>query len=172
MLIDDFRSEYARYRKLGEGALAQVTDDGLNAMPASDANSIAMIVHHVGGNLVSRFTSFTTTDGEKPDRDREREFEIRAYTREDVEGWWREGWNALETALAGLTDDMLEQTVTIRQQPLTIHAALTRSVSHTAYHVGQIVLLARMHAKVEWKSLSIPRGGSESYNRAPTRERG
>jgi hypothetical protein len=172
MLLDDFRSEYARYRKLGDGALAQATDDGLNAMPSPDANSIAMIVRHVGGNLVSRFTNFTTSDGEKPDRDREKEFEIRTYTREDVERRWRAGWVAVETALASLDDTMLEQTVTIRQQPLTIHAALSRSLSHTAYHVGQIVLLARMHAKTDWKSLSIPRGGSEAYNKAPTRERG
>jgi uncharacterized protein DUF1572 len=172
MLLDDFRSEYARYRKLGDGALAQVSDDGLNALPSSDGNSVAMVVRHVGGNLISRFTNFTTTDGEKPDRDREREFEIRTYTRDDVEKWWRGGWTAVETALAALNDKMLEDAVTIRGQPLTIHAALCRSLSHTSYHVGQIVLLARMHASGEWKSLSIPRGGSEAYNKAPTRERG
>jgi hypothetical protein len=172
MLLDDFRSEYARYRRLGDGALAQVTDDGLNAMPSTDGNSIAMIVRHVGGNLISRFTNFTTTDGEKPDRHREEEFEIRTYTRDDVERWWKNGWSAVESALVGLDDAMLEHNVTIRQQPLSIHAALSRSLSHTAYHVGQIVLLARMHASGEWKSLSIPRGGSEAYNKAPTRERG
>lgn len=172
MLIDDFRSEYGRYRKLGDGALGQITDDGLNALPSSDGNSVAMIVRHVGGNLVSRFTNFTTTDGEKPDRDRETEFEIRTYTRDDVAAWWEKGWAALDTALAGLNDGMLQNTVTIRGQPLTIHAALSRSLSHTSYHVGQIVLLARMHASGEWKSLSIPRGGSDAYNKAPTRERG
>jgi hypothetical protein len=172
MLIDDFRGEYTRYRALGEKALAQVSDEALNALPVTEGNSMAMIVRHVGGNLASRFSDLLTADGEKPDRDRDAEFADRAYSREEVSEWWQKGWSTLEAQLAALGDDDLGKTVTIRQQPLSVHAALSRSLSHVAYHVGQIVLLARMHAGSEWQWLSIPKGGSEAYNRAPSRETG
>ena len=165
MLIEDFRGEFQRYRSLGERALAQTPDDALNLVPSPEGNSVAMIVRHVGGNLVSRFTDFLTTDGEKPDRDRDREFETRSYSRAEVEAWWQKGWSAVETALAGLDDDTMGTTVTIRQQPLTVHAALSRSIAHIAYHVGQLVLLARMYTAGPWESLSIPRGQSEAFNR-------
>jgi uncharacterized damage-inducible protein DinB len=172
MLIDDFRTEYRRYRQLGERALAQVSDEALNAVPSSQANSMAMIVRHVSGNFVSRFTDFLTTDGEKPDRDRDREFDERSYTRADVDGLWAKGWAVVEAQLKTLDDSQLERTVTIRRQPLTVHAALSRSLAHVAYHVGQLVLLGRMHAGDDWRSLSIPRGQSETYNQAPVFEKG
>ncbi len=175
MLIDDFRGEYSRYRSLAERAMAQVADEALNRVPMAEGNSMAMIVRHVGGNLVSRFTDFLTSDGEKPSRDRDAEFVERDYSRAEADQWWRDGWAALETQLASLTDQDLGRTVTIRQQPLTVHAALSRSLSHVAYHVGQLVLLARMHAGdggAAWPSLSIPRGQSVAYNQAPTREKG
>jgi hypothetical protein len=169
-LIDDFRSEFGRYRAMGERAMAQVPDAALNAVPAADANSIAMIVRHVGGNLVSRFTDFLTADGEKPDRHRDEEFEIRPYARAEVNAWWTRGWSVVEQQLAALSDADLGRTVTIRGQPLSVHAALCRSLAHTASHVGQLVLLGRMHAAT-WESLSIPRGQSEAYNRAPSSEK-
>ena len=165
MLIDDFRSEFQRYRSLGERALSQTPDEALNIVPSLEGNSLAMIVRHVGGNLVSRFTDFLTTDGEKPDRDRDREFETTSYTRAEVSAWWASGWTAVESALAGLDDGTLTATVTIRQQPLSVHAALSRSMTHIAYHVGQMVLLARIHAAGPWQSLSIPRGQSDAFNR-------
>jgi uncharacterized damage-inducible protein DinB len=169
MLIADFRSEYARYRQLAEKALAQMPDAELNRVPAPDANSAAMIVRHMSGNLISRFTDFLTEDGEKPNRDRDREFDERPYSRTEVAELWAKGFAVLDDALAPLTDADLERTVTIRQQPMTVHAALSRSLAHLAYHVGQIVLLARIHAAGPWESLSIPKGQSVQYNAAPSR---
>ena len=171
MLIDDFRTEYKRYRALGERAMAQTPDDALNVLPGAEANSMAMIVRHVSGNFVSRFTDFLTTDGEKPDRDRDREFDERSYTRAEIDALWMRGWAVVEAQLQALTDADLERTVTIRRQPLTVHAALSRSLAHVAYHVGQLVLLARMHVGDGWQSLSIPKGQSEKYNRAPNLEK-
>ena len=169
MLISDFRSEYARYRQLAEKALAQMPDAELNRVPAPDANSAAMIVRHMSGNLISRFTNFLTEDGEKPNRDRDREFDERPYTRDEVTGLWANGFAALDEALAPLTDADLERPVTIRQQSMTVHAALARSLAHLSYDVGQIVLLARIHAAAPWESLSIPKGQSTQYNAAPSR---
>jgi uncharacterized damage-inducible protein DinB len=170
MLISDFRSEYARYRQLAEKALAQMPDAELNRVPAADANSVAMIVRHMNGNLISRFTNFVTEDGEKPHRERDAEFDERAYSRNEVTELWTKGFAVLDDALAPLTDDDLERTVTIRQQPMTVHAALSRSLAHLAYHVGQIVLLARISAASPWQSLSIPKGQSKQYDATPTRE--
>jgi uncharacterized damage-inducible protein DinB len=169
MLIDDFRSEHARYRHLAEKALAQMPDTALNQVPSTDSNSAAMIVRHISGNLVSRFTNFLTEDGEKPSRDRDAEFVERPYSRAEIDELLRKGYAVLEDALASLTDDDLARTVTIRQQPLTVHAALSRSLAHAAYHVGQIVLLARTTAAGPWQSLSIPRGQSQQFNAAPKR---
>ena len=146
MLIADFRAEYARYRELAEKALAQLPDAELNRVLASEGNSAAMIVRHMSGNFVSRFTNFLTEDGEKPNRDRDREFDERPYSRAEVNELWARGFAVLDAALAPLGDADLERTVTIRQQPMTVHAALARSLAHLAYHVGQIVLLARIHA--------------------------
>lgn len=171
MLIDDFRSEYARYRQLGEKAMQQASEDALNAVPAPDANSIAMIVRHISGNFISRFTDFLTSDGEKPTRDRDDEFADRHYMPQEIDQLWRQGWAVLESALRQLSDGDLEKNVTIRGQPLTVHAALSRSLSHVAYHVGQIVLLARVDTGADWQSLSIPRGKSAEYNKAPTKEK-
>lgn len=169
MYIADFRSEYARYRELAEKALAQMPDGELNRVPAPDANSAAMIVRHMSGNLVSRFTDFLTDDGEKPNRNRDAEFDERDYTRAEVNALWAKGFDVLEEAIGSLTDADLERTVAIRQQQMTVHAALSRSMAHLAYHVGQIVLLARITAAGPWQSLSIPKGQSAQYNAAPTR---
>ena len=170
-MIEDIRSEYRRYRDLGEKALAQMPDVALNHLPNAEGNSAAMIVRHIGGNFVSRFTDFLTADGEKPDRDRDREFEERGYSRAEMDATWTKGWAVLEKTLAGLTDADFTRTVTIRGQPLTVSAALCRSLAHVAYHVGQLVLLARMNADKPWQSLSIPRGASAAYNAAPSREK-
>ena len=171
MLIQSFIDEYQRYRILGEKAIAQAPDDALNRVPVGNGNSIAMIVRHVGGNLASRFTNFLTEDGEKPNRDRDREFDERPYTRAEMDEIWKRGWSVVAANVGPLTDADLSRSVTIRQQPMTVHAALCRSLAHIAYHVGQIVLLAREHADQEWQSLSIPRGQSQQYNASPTREK-
>ncbi|MDB4914903.1 MAG: hypothetical protein JWM95_2547 [Gemmatimonadetes bacterium] len=170
-IIDDFAGEYRRYRTLGEKAFAQMSDDALNHVPAADANSVAMIVHHMSGNLRSRFTDFLTADGEKPWRIRDEEFKHRVSTRDEVNATWAAGWNVLEAQLDALTDVSLGQTVMIRRQPLTVNAALCRSLSHVSYHVGQIILLARITATAPWTSLSIPRGQSVAYNANPTGEK-
>jgi hypothetical protein len=169
MLIADFRSEYARYRQIAEKAMRQMPDVLLNRVPAPDANSAAMIVRHMSGNFVSRFTNFLTEDGEKPNRNRDAEFEERAYTRDEVEEQWAKGFAVLDDALAPLGDADLGRTVTIRGQPMTVHAALARSLAHLSYHVGQIVLLARIYASGPWASLSIPKGQSAQYNADPKR---
>ena len=171
MFVKDFADEFARYRALGEKAMTQVDDEGLNRTPATDGNSIAVLVRHIGGNLNSRFSNFLTEDGEKPWRDRDGEFAEGAFTRADIDDAWTTGWRTLESALAMLSDADMGHVVTIRGQQLTVHEALSRSVAHTAMHVGQIILLARIVASQPWQTLSIPRGQSKAYNQNPTLEK-
>jgi hypothetical protein len=170
-MISDFRDEYRRYRTLGEKAIAQVTPDQLNRVPGPDANSIAMLVRHVGGNLASRFTNFLTEDGEKPWRDRDEEFATRDYAPTEVRLWWERGFDILEKEIGALTEADLDRMVKIRGQSLTVSQALCRSLAHVAMHVGQIVMLAKLAAGDKWQTLSIPKGKSDEYNRNPTLEK-
>jgi hypothetical protein len=170
-LIKDIIDEYARYRSIGEKAMRQVTDNDLNVVIGKDNNSIAIIVRHLSGNLVSRFTDFQSSDGEKPWRDRDSEFEDARYDPREVERLWVEGWNVLEAELSKLSDAQLQQHVYIRGQSWTIHEALCRSLAHVSYHIGQIVLLARILNDSEWQWISIPKGESREYNRNPTKEK-
>jgi hypothetical protein len=167
----DFFNEYARYRSLGEKALAQVPDAALNRMPTPDGNSIAILVRHIGGNLASRFTDFLTTDGEKPWRDRDGEFAEGPFTRAEIDEVWKKGWDVVESEVGKLSDDDLTRTITIRGTASTVHEALCRSIAHTSMHVGQIILLARMYATGEWQTLSIPKGKSQDYNKNPVFEK-
>jgi uncharacterized damage-inducible protein DinB len=171
MFVKDFIDEYARYRASAEKAMAQVSDDALNHVAARDGNSIAMLVRHMSGNLRSRFTDFLTSDGEKQWRDRDGEFSDGTFTRAETDAAWKAGWNALESALGALTDDDLTKMVSIRGVPLTVHEALVRSVTHTASHVGQIVLLARILSAGEWNWITIPKGQSPPYNPNPGLEK-
>jgi len=171
MFVKDFVDEYARYRLMGEKAMAQVSEEGLNRVVAPDGNSIAMIVRHIGGNFVSRFTNFLTEDGEKPWRNRDGEFADGVYGRTEIEDAWTTGWSILESELGHLTDADLERFVTIRGTELTVHEALCRSLAHVASHVGQIVLLARIVAPERWQWISIPKGQSQQYNQNPTLEK-
>jgi uncharacterized damage-inducible protein DinB len=164
MLIDDFRNEYTRWRRTAEQAIAQMPDEALNHVPSPDGNSVAMLVRHVSGNLVSRFTNFLTEDGEKPDRDRDAEFEEHSYTRAEIDEMMRRGFGVVDATLASLTDDDVTRTVTVRGEPMTVHAALARSLAHIANHMGQIVLLAKITVGGPWRSLSIPRGQSKTFN--------
>jgi hypothetical protein len=160
-LVDLVRT-FRNYKALGDGALSQVSDDDLHTLVDRDANSIAVIVKHLAGNLRSRFTDFLTTDGEKPDRDRDAEFEMaERVSRDDINGWWEEGWAIALASIESLTPEDLERTVTIRGEPFHVVEALNRLATHAAYHVGQIVLLAKHFAGPNWKSLSIPKGQSK-----------
>ena len=129
-----------------------------------------VICWHLSGNLKSRFTDFLTSDGEKPWRQRDEEFQARRVTRAELLDKWESGWAPLLSTLMALTDVQLQATVTIRRQPLVVHEALHRSLGHTAYHVGQIVYQAKALRGVAWRYLSIPPGGSNAYNRDPTNE--
>ena len=171
-LITAVQAEYARYKALADGAMQQLTDAQLNAAPAPDgSNSIAVICWHVSGNLASRFTDFLTSDGEKPWRAREEEFATRSVTRDELTAKWEAGWKVLTDTATALTDDDLERTVTIRQQPLTVHEALLRSLAHVSYHVGQIVFSAKAMRQGDWTYLSIPPGMSDAYNKNPTHDK-
>lgn len=162
--IESARREFELYRGMAERAMARVDDTGFFATPGPETNSIAILVKHLGGNLRSRWTDFLTTDGEKPDRDRDSEFELRAEdTRADLMRRWDEGWRRAFAALDALTDADASRTVMIRWEAHTVLQAVLRQLTHAALHTGQIVLLARHYAR-DWESLSIPRGESKAFN--------
>ncbi len=161
--IDLFRY----YKKLGERAIAQCPEEGLFSALDAESNSIAIIVKHMAGNMRSRWTDFLTTDGEKPDRNRDTEFEAPPATREDLVTAWEAGWNIVFSALAPLSEADLARTVTIRGEPHSVMQAINRQMGHYSYHVGQIVFLARhlsTSAGGQWNSLSVPRKQSAQYN--------
>lgn len=160
--------EFKRLKALADGAMSQVTPEQFSAVASAGDNSIAVIVKHVGGNLLSRWTEFLTSDGEKPGRNRDSEFELAACdTHEVLMNQWESGWAALFSALEPLTDSDLEKTVTIRGEPLSIMQAINRQLTHYAYHVGQIVYVAKHYAGNSWRSLSIPKGKSAEFNARP-----
>ena len=147
-----------QYQELGSRAMLQLEPADFFRTSDEESNSVAVIVKHLAGNMRSRWTDFLTTDGEKPDRDRDGEFELAASTTPaDVRRWWEDGWRCVFTALTPLRPDDLLRTVTIRGEPLTVLEAIDRQVAHYAYHVGQIVQLARHFAGPRWQTLSVPR---------------
>jgi uncharacterized damage-inducible protein DinB len=168
--IRSLEEEYKRYKALGEAALAQLSEEQLSVPASGGGNSIAAIVWHVAGNLESRFTDFRTSDGEKPWRNRDEEFEARTVSRAVLTEKWERGWRALFDALDSITDADLQARIRIRHQPVRIDEALHRSLAHTTYHVGQIVFLAKQFRGEQWNCLSIPLGGSRAYNDAPRDE--
>lgn len=170
-LVGAIEAEYRRYQALGQGALEQLSDAQLCQADGSGGNSIATIVWHVSGNLVSRFTDFLDSDGEKPWRDRESEFLARTVSRPELLEQWEKGWSVLLQSLGGLGDDRLHTAVTIRGVPLSVHEALLRSLAHTSYHVGQIVFLAKALRGGDWRYLTIPPGQSAAYNANPIAEK-
>lgn len=147
-------------------AIAQLPDDKLHVALDANTNPIAVIVKHVAGNLLSRWTGFLTTDGEKPWRNRDDEFVDTFARRADLLEHWERGWRTLFETLGALTADDLLRTVTIRGEPHSVPLAIQRSLAHCAYHVGQIMLIARILAGDQWETITIPRGGSASYNQA------
>ena len=171
-MVAAIETEYQRYKSLGEGTMSQLAEDQLIVRPTPESLSIAMIVWHMSGNLESRFTDFLTTDGEKPWRNRESEFEERRVGRAELLAKWERGWKILFATLAQLKDADLTRVVTIRGQSATVGEALERSATHTSYHVGQITYLGKMFRGGQWKYLSIPPGGTTAYNANPTHEKG
>ena len=149
---------FRQYKELGERAMDQLEPAQLAAALDGESNSVAVIVRHLAGNMRSRWTDFLTTDGEKPDRDRDSEFELDPTTTPaEVRGWWDEGWACVFAAIEPLRPEDLLRTVTIRGVPHTVLEAIDRQIAHYAYHIGQIVQLARHYAGTRWQTLSIPR---------------
>ncbi|MGA8224610.1 MAG: DUF1572 family protein [Candidatus Acidiferrales bacterium] len=154
-------------KRQGERAIKQCPEDGLFATLDSESNSIAIIVKHMAGNMRSRWTDFLTSDGEKPDRNRDSEFEEPPRTRAELMAMWEAGWKILFEALEPLTDGDLARTVMIRKEPHSVMQAINRQVAHYSYHVGQIVFLAKhltTKATGSWNSLTVPRNRSGDYN--------
>jgi hypothetical protein len=158
-IIGSIEHEYRRYKSLGERTFDQLSVDELVHIPAAEANSVTILVWHIAGNLKSRFTDFLTSDGEKPWRQRESEFEDRRVSHEQLRQKWEEGWAVLFGTLGRLSDADLGKRVVIRGESLAVHQALHRSLAHTSSHVGQIMLLGKTQRGAEWRSLSIPRSG-------------
>ncbi len=162
--IEDSLTLFRYYKNLGERAMAQVTDEQLFAVLDDEANSIGVIVKHMAGNMRSRWTDFLTTDGEKPDRDRDSEFVAPPSTRQAVLDVWEDGWTRVFRALEPLEDADLGSTVTIRGEAHSVMQAVNRQIAHYALHVGQIVMLAKHFAHDRWQSLSVPRNRSAEFN--------
>jgi hypothetical protein len=163
--IEDSLAVFWQYKQLGERAMAQVGDEQLFALLDDEANSIAIIVKHLTGNMRSRWTDFLTTDGEKPTRNRDCEFVDPAATREALLCEWEEGWACVFRAIEPLTDADLTRTVTIRGEAHSVMQAINRQLAHYPQHVGQIVLLAKHWAGSQWQSLSVPKNKSAEFNR-------
>jgi len=162
--IEAFEKEFHKAKGLSEGAIAQVEEKDLHSRINPQQNSIAAIMRHVSGNLVSRFTDFLTSDGEKPTRNREGEFEDANLSRPQLMEAWERGWKCMFDSLALLGDDDLTRVVTIRKEPHSVMLALIRSATHCHWHAGQIALIAK-HLKGEgWKYLTVPPGGSAAFN--------
>lgn len=163
--LTSVKKEFQRYKSLGEKAIAQVPDEALHWQYNDESNSIATTVKHLWGNMLSRWTDFLTTDGEKEWRQRDAEFEEDKASRQEIMARWEEGWSCLFAALDSLTEANLNQVVYIRAEPHSVMEAINRQLAHYPYHVGQIVYLARMQAGTGWKSLTIPKNKSEEFNK-------
>ena len=162
--LRDSLSLFRYYKHLSERAMQQVTDDQLGAVLDTEMNSIAIIVKHLAGNMRSRWAGFLVSDGEKPDRRRDTEFENPPATRAGLMKLWEDGWACVFTALEPLSDADIDRTVMIRGEPHSVMQAINRQIAHYAYHCGQIVFLAKHLQASQWKSLSVPRGRSETFN--------
>ena len=160
--LDEARRQLRGHKRMGERAMSQLPDEDFFVTLDPESNSVAILVKHLAGNMRSRFTDFLTSDGEKPDRHRDQEFELNAVTtRGEVMRWWEEGWARLFATLDPLKPEDAMRTVTIRGEPHTVLQAINRQIAHYAQHIGQIVFLAKHLRSSEWQTLSIPRGRSE-----------
>lgn len=161
--LKDAIKRFNYYKTLGDQTFAQLEEKDFFFQPSAESNTIAVIVQHMYGNMLSRWTNFLTEDGEKEWRKRDAEFENTPLSKEDVLSFWNAGWDCLLKTLESLQPADLMKTVTIRTEPLTVYDAILRQLAHYPYHVGQIVYVGRMIRDTDWKSLSIPKGESLSY---------
>ncbi|HVP72281.1 MAG TPA: DUF1572 family protein [Phycisphaerales bacterium] len=164
LFVPEVLAVFRSQKDLADRAIAQVSDANLHVALDANTNSIAVIMKHMAGNMLSRWTDFLTSDGEKPGRNRDEEFIDRFTSRTEVLAHWEQGWAALLNTLVSLAPNDLVETITIRGEPHSVIRALDRQLSHYGYHVGQIVLIARILAGENWTTLTIPRGGSHQYN--------
>jgi hypothetical protein len=163
--LEEVRRQFRGHKRLAEAAMAQLKDEEYFIALDPESNSVAVLVKHLAGNMRSRFTDFLATDGEKPDRNRDTEFEMNSgTTRAEVMRWWEEGWARVFATVDALQPDDVMRTVTIRGEPHTAMQAINRQIAHYAQHTGQIVFLAKHLRSNKWKSLSIPRGKSKEVN--------
>jgi hypothetical protein len=167
--LEEARRQFRGHKRMGERAMEQLRDDDFFATLDPESNSVAILVKHLAGNMRSRFTDFLTTDGEKPNRFRDQEFELNAATtRADVMKWWEDGWKVVLATIESLKPEDVMRTVAVRGEPHTVMQAINRQIAHYAQHTGQIVFLAKHLRSSEWKTLSVPRGKSEEFkNVAP-----
>ena len=152
------------YKDLGEKTFDQLEEKDFHYLPTAESNSIAVIVQHLTGNMLSRFTNFLTEDGEKEWRQRDEEFEMHNYTKQQIIDLWEKGWTCCLSALESVQEDDLINTIYIRKEPLSVIDAINRQLAHYPYHIGQIVYIGRMIRDKEWKNLSIPKNQSQQYN--------
>jgi hypothetical protein len=165
--LEEMKRQFRGHKRMGEAAMAQLEDQDFFTTLDPESNSVATLVKHIAGNSRSRFTDFLTSDGEKPDRFRDREFEVPpTTTREEVMLWWEQGWAHVLSTLDSLQPSDGQRIVTIRGEPHTVMQALNRALAHYAQHIGQIVFLAKHLRSARWQTLSIPRGKSEDYKTA------
>ncbi len=162
--LEDSLTLFRYYKQMAEKAMSQLTDDQLHATLDGEMNSVSVIVKHIAGNMRSRWTDFLASDGEKPDRNRDSEFEDPPATREALMKIWDDGWSHVFAAIEPLTDADLIRTITIRGEPHSVMQAINRQMAHYASHIGQIVMLAKHLAHDRWESLSIPRHRSADFN--------
>jgi len=154
------------YKDLGEKAFEQLDEKDIHFRPNEESNSIAIIVQHMTGNMLSRFTNFLTEDGEKEWRQRDDEFEIHNYSKQQVIDLWEKGWKCFLDTLDSLTEDDLLKTIHIRKEALTVMDAINRQLAHYPYHIGQILFIGKIIKGKKWESLSIPKGNSKQYNQS------
>jgi hypothetical protein len=162
--LEEARRQFRGHKRMGERAMEQLRDEDFFVTLDPESNSVAILVKHLAGNMRSRFTDFLTSDGEKPDRFRDQEFELNAATtRADVMKWWEDGWKVVLATIESLQPEDVMRTVTVRGEPHTVMQAINRQIAHYAQHTGQIVFLAKHLRSSEWKTLSVPRGKSEEF---------
>lgn len=162
--LDSVIKQFQYYKMLADKTFPQISDEAFNWQYNDESNSIAMIISHLSNNMLSRFTDFLTSDGEKAWRNRDLEFEPQLATKEELIKKWNEGWDCLFYAINSLTESDLNKIVYIRNEGHTVMAAINRQLAHYPYHIGQIVMLGKMLANNQWQSLSIPKGQSQAYN--------
>ncbi len=164
--LENSISEFKKLKQLGDKSFSQIKDEDFFWSPDEDSNSIAIIVRHLSGNMLSRWTDFLTTDGEKENRNRDEEFERIFYTdKDDIISRWEKGWKRLFDTLGSLNENDLLKEIRIRNEPHTVIAAINRQLTHYGYHIGQIVYIAKHLEGTAWKSLSIPKGKSKEFNK-------